>query len=136
MSGGVFALDETSFDLLRKRIAAFGEGAEAAINGVLRDQAGRLLYEGINPLIHPSGRTFKGHRASATASDWSNVDASKSLSVTIRTKSRFGYLYFPNDGSNTYRHFGNQQFFERGGEKASDGIVERCLAALSSEMEG
>ena len=131
-----FGFDEGSFSRLQDRIAECGSSAESVINNVLHEEGGEMLYERINPLIHPSGRTFKGHRASAASSDWKRIDSSKNLSVTITTKSRFNYLYFPNDGSNTVRHFGNQRFFERGGEDASDGIAARCLAALTKEMEG
>lgn len=132
----MFEVDAASLEPLMRRIESAGEMAESVVNGVLHEEAGPIIYRRINPLIHPSGRTFKGHRASAASSDWTHYDIGKNLAVTVRTKSRFNYLYFPDDGSNTRHHFGNQEFFRRGGEASVDEIVSRCMAAIDKELEG
>lgn len=120
---------------LADAISALGDNAESVINRVLHDEAGPLIYKKINPLIHPSGRTFKGHTASARSSDWPSYLTNRNLSVTVTTKSKFAYLYFPDDGSNSHRHYGNQQFFARGGEDAAQEIADRCVKALLEELE-
>lgn len=109
---------------------AYVGDSEEAINRVLHEEAGPLIYIRINPLIHPSGRTFKGHRASATASHWQEYRTGENLAVTVAAEGAYRYLYFPDDGSSSRRHAGNQQFFKRGGEAAVDEIAERCMAAL------
>ena len=128
-------LDASQFEKLTEKLKQFPGDAESAINEVLHDQAGQLIYKKINPLIHPSGRTFKGHLASARESDWPHFITNESLAVTVTTNPKFNYLYFPDDGSNTRRHHGNQEFFLRGAEAASDEILQTCLVAITQRME-
>lgn len=56
------------------------------------------------------------------------------LSVTIKTVSTYNYLYFPDDGSNTKKLAGNQQFMASGAESASDRIMELCIGHLTEEF--
>lgn len=123
-------------DELAESIAKYEGSSTRAINKVFHEDAGPIIYGEINPLINPSGRTFKGHSSSATVSAWPLYDTSKDLAVTVKTKPKWGYLYFPDDGSNTRKHAGNQRFFERGGEKAVPKVVERCLKVLTEEWKG
>ena len=60
MSAGILELDASQVEALASAVSGYGERAEEAINEVLHDEAGPLIYRKINPLIHPSGRTFKG----------------------------------------------------------------------------
>lgn len=133
---GVFELNENDLESLQQYISRYEGGAENAINEVLHDDAGPLIYGEINPFINPSGRTFKGHSKSARDSAWPRYDTDKNLEITVGTKSKWHYLYFPDDGSNTRKHAGNQRFFERGGEKAVPKVVERCLKVLTEEWKG
>lgn len=132
MSGSL-TLDAKELDLLTSAVSEYGDGAESIINDVLHQEAGPIIVAKINPLIHPSGRTFKGHRASANVSDWPRYDTDENLAISIGTKSKFHYLYFPDDGSNTKNHAGNQQMFYRGGVAAIPEVIDRCLAKLSED---
>lgn len=129
------SLDAKQFDVLAEKLKQLPGDAEAAVNEVLHKKAGPLIYKKINPLIHPSGRTFKGHLASARNSDWPHFITSENLAVTVTTKSKFNYLYFPDDGSNTRRHRGNQEFFVRGAEAATDEILQVCLNEIAKRLE-
>lgn len=135
MSGGgiVFGMDAASFEAVQDAIRAFPGDTESAINSVMHGEAGPMIYRRINPLIHPSGRTFKGHRASAKASDWPYYDVGENLAVTVKAQGSYGYLYFPDDGSTTRRHAGGQEFFRRGGDQATREVVDACLGAISRE---
>ena len=130
-----FALDAPAFDEVIAAAMAFGDGADKVIERTLHEEAGREIYERINPLIHPSGRTFKGHRASARASDWPTYDKG-SMSVTVAARCEWHYLYFPDDGSNTRRHAGNQRMFERGAEQATQRVADMCIENLMETWEG
>lgn len=127
-------IDSDDFEKVEAAIKRFGEGAEDVITETLHD-SGESIYQDINPLIHPSDRRFKGHRSSATTSSWPHYGIDKPLEVSVGTKSKFHYLYFPDDGSNTDRHRGNQQFFKRGGDIAAPRIVSQCLDALASKWK-
>lgn len=132
MSGNV-TLDASEFDRVMKAAQAFPGDAEQAINEVLHEQAGGIIYQRINPLIHPSGRTFRGHGASARSSDWPRYDTEDNLAVSVGTKSRWRYLYFPDDGSNTKNHAGNQAFFFRGAQLATPEVIERCVERMTED---
>lgn len=134
MSVRVFFIDAQQLDRISASIAAYGAGADDAITDELRE-SGPDIYERINPLIHPSGRRFKGHSTSATASAWPRYITTQHLAITVTAKRKFSYLYFPDDGENTRRHSGHQRFFERGAELARPRIVERCLARLENKWK-
>lgn len=130
-----FSLDASALEAVSRRLQDAGGDVEEAINDVLHGQAGQLIADRISPLIHPSGRTFKGHAASATTSDWPRFGTSENLAVEVGTKARFRYLYFPDDGSNTRRHAGNQRFMERGAEAAAEDITDLCIGAIMNRLE-
>lgn len=133
MSG--FRLDAGAARELEERVRAFGDGAEDVVNGVIHEEAGPLIYGRINPLIHPSGRRFKGHTASAKAAKWPVYRTNENLAVTVSTTAKFRYLYFPDDGGNTKRHAGDQHFMFRGAQAAAPSVMKRCVAALTREWE-
>ncbi|KAB1647991.1 hypothetical protein F8D48_06780 [Adlercreutzia muris] len=133
MSG--LMLDADAVKALEVRVRSFGDGAEDVVNGVLHGEAGPMIYGRINPLIHPSGRRFKGHPASARSSKWPVYRTGENLAVTVATSARFRYLYFPNDGGNTKNHAGNQHFMFRGAQAAAPSVMERCITALTREWE-
>ena len=78
-----------------------------------------------------SGKTWKGRKPPAKTGK-SLTDEKWNLSVTVKTTKQYQYLYFPDDGSNTKHHAGNQQFFQRGGDSQADEITERCINRLTN----
>lgn len=131
MAGGILEINYSEFDRLQKAMKDYQGDTEATINDVLHNYAGDRAQEDIYRLM-PVSKKKKGQHAKNSRS-LTNVNGN--LSVTITTKGKFHYLYFPDDGSNTYRHVGNQRFFERGGEKAQDDIIERCITKLANNFE-
>lgn len=51
----------------------------------------------------------------------------ENLSIIIKSKTAFNYLYFPDDGSNTKRHQGMQQFMLHGAEAVSDQVADEIV---------
>lgn len=131
---GMFALDGEDFDNLMSAMQAYGEGSADIVTDVIHE-SGDLIYEQIDPLINPSGRTFRGHSSGAQGSRWQRYDTGEPLAITVATASSRHYLYFPDDGSNTKRHFGNQQFMLRGAEAAAPMILEKGVEALIQNFE-
>lgn len=129
-------VDYDGINQLAERMERFGSGAGQVIQGVYTDFAAGEIKENVLPLVHSSGRTFKGHRQSARSAGPDKVftQTVKDLTLIVRTNRRFGYLYFPDDGSNTRRHAGNQRFMQRGLDQSTDAIIERCVAALTEEF--
>ena len=131
---GVFALEGDDFEKLVESIKSYGDGAAEIVTDVIHD-SGDDIYRRIDPLINPSGRTFRGHSSGAKGSKWQRYDTGEPLAITVATTSSRHYLYFPDDGSNTKRHFGNQQFMLRGAEAAAPEILEKGIEALIDNFE-
>ena len=130
----MFALEGDDFDQLVSAMADYGEGAVDIVSDVIHD-SGDLIYEQIDPLIHPSGRTYKGHASGAQGSQWQRYDTDEKLAITVAANSSRRYLYFPDDGANTVHHAGNQQFMLRGAEEAAPEIIYKGIEALIENFE-
>lgn len=127
----MFKINFSEVDRLMRAMENYAGSTEEAINDVLHNQAGDLAQAEIIRLM-PRSKKKKGTHAKDVQS-LQNITGN--LSVTVTTKKKFGYLYFPDDGTNTRRHIGNQQFFARGGEAVQDDIVERCIQRLVGDFE-
>lgn len=131
----VLSLDDEGFASLLDAMKQYGENAADVVTAVIHD-AGDDIYKEIDPLINPSGRKFKGHSSGAKGSKWQHYDTREPLEISVSTTSKRHYLYFPDDGSNTKHHYGDQQFMLRGAQAAAPGILEKGINALVRNFEG
>lgn len=129
-----FELDFDEVESLQQKMDEYGTGAQRIINDVLHGEGGQKIKDQIHLLIPSSGRHWKGKRAPAASADSLQQVNNEMLAVTIKSKTAYNYLYFPDDGSNTRRHAGNQQFFQHGTEEAADSVVEMCLGKLTENF--
>lgn len=130
MAGASIKLDAKDFDRLVSAIQEYGDGAEEKINEVLHGFGAKRISDAAKTRIHPSGRTWRGKKKGARyAEPFTKTDGN--LSVIVKTKSAYGYLYFPDDGSTTRKHAGQQHFMRKGAEEATESIILRCIAALN-----
>lgn len=124
-------IDFSEIERLQEAMEAFQGNTEATINDVLHNFAGDKAQEEIYRLM-PVSHKKKGRHAKHSKS---LMNVNGNLAVTVTTTGKFGYLYFPDDGTNTRHHAGNQRFFERGGEAVQDEIIERCITKLTETFE-
>lgn len=127
-------LDADSFDKLQRAMAEFKGNVEQVVNDVLHNQGGRLIEDSVRSLIPESHKNWKGKDPPAATAN-SLLQQDSNLAVTVRTTGKYGYLYFPDDGTNTKNHIGNQQFFLRGAENVSDEIIDLCIERLMNNFE-
>jgi predicted small lipoprotein YifL len=127
----MFKIDFSDAEKLQQAMKDYQGDTEEAINDVLHNYAGDRAQEDIIRLM-PVSRKKNGSHAKHSKS-LKNVLGN--LSVTVTTAGKYGYLYFPDDGTSTRLHAGNQRFFERGGDAAMNDIVERCVTRLTNEFE-
>lgn len=128
------SLNAEDFERLQKVLENFPGNSEEAINEVLHGEGGTLIQESIRRLIPESGKTWKG-KAAPARSGKSLMLVPGNLSVTTKNTKRYQYLYFPNDGTNTRRHAGNQQFFPRGVEDVEREVVDRCIDNIINKFK-
>ena len=130
-----FTLDATEFDRLQEAIDQYAGRAGVLIDDVLHGEGAELIKQRIAPLLPVSGRRWAGKGAPASAVMPGKFSQDNgTLSVTIAARGKYHYLYFPDDGSNTKRHAGNQQFMMRGAEDASGDVIDRCIGKLTESF--
>ena len=129
-----FKLELSGIDRLEEAMRNYAGNAEKAINEVLHEEAGDIIQESILFLIPESGASWRGKAPPARdGNSLRNIEGN--LFVDVTTTKKYQYLYFPDDGSSTTRHAGNQQFFYRGAEAVQDEIVDRCIERLVRDFE-
>ena len=133
MNSSFYRLDVSGFEEFQAAMAAYEGDAESIINDVLHGEAGQLIEEEIKRLMPVSGRSWAGKKRAAKNAK-SLTEKKENLAITIKTTNAYHYLYFPDDGSSTRRHAGNQQFFKRGGENKKQEIINRCLERLTENL--
>lgn len=130
-----FELDASQHERLLQAMQRYGNQTGRTVDEVLHNEGGRLIQEEIMRLLPESGRTWKGKRTAAKRAQ-PFTQKNESLAVTIKTRSIYGYLYFPDDGTNTKRHAGQQYFMERGAENQASRIMDLCINRLIEKWEG
>ena len=136
LSSRTFGLDYSQVDEITENIKRFADGreAESIINEYLHGEGGELIKNKVHELIPESGRHWKGKRPSAWSTDSLKIIANENLAVGVTTTKSYQYLYFPDDGSNTLHHEGNEHFFfagaEASSEKVGDDIINRLIERL------
>lgn len=128
-----FEMDAKEVERLYNTIRNFPGNAEKSINDVFHNEAILLVQEEVKRLMPVSGKTWKG-KAPAAKTAKSLTEDKGNLSFTVRSNGKYNYLYFPDDGTNTRRHIGNQQFFKRGGENKQTEIVDRCISRIVEDF--
>lgn len=129
-----FEMDAREMERLQNAIKNFPGDAEETINSVLHNEGSELIQERITLLMPVSGKYWAGKPAPAKIGKSLRKETGN-LSVTTKSTTKYNYLYFPDDGSNTRNHVGNQQFFYRGAESAESEIADRCITRLTKNFE-
>lgn len=125
------SLNAEEFDKVLRAIEQFPGNAEKVINETLHGKGAELIQERIRKYMPVSDKKRGTHAVDAD----SMTSVGFNLSVTVKSAKKFNYLYFPDDGTNTRRHVGNQQFFLRGAEDASGEIVDIVTGKLTQTFE-
>ena len=113
------------------------QNAEQIINGVLHDDStGNLIANAIVKLLPESGRTWAGKPTAAKKTMPFQADKTQNLSVIVKSKKIYHYLYYPDDGSNTRNHAGNQHIMSRGLDAVQDNITNNIMQKLIESIGG
>lgn len=131
----VFEIDSSGLEELTAYMDRYEGAAGRVIDEVLHGEGAEIIKDRIAQLIPESGRSWSGKApAAAVAMPGKFSQDNESLAVTIAARGRYGYLYFPDDGSNTRKHAGGQHFFQSGGESAAADVIERCISHLVDDF--
>lgn len=133
MSDNRFYLDAEDLEALSGAMASAGERSGLVVDRFLEESGGAEIQHQIMDRLPVSGRRWKGKPPGAKQTRPFRQQFAP-LAVTIYTQPAYRYLYFPDDGGNTQRHRGNQQFMLRGAEAAKPAILEGILGALTESI--
>lgn len=138
--GAQVSLDAKELERLMEAIAEYGSHADEIISEYLREKGGEDVVRGIIPNMPTSGVRWRGKPvASRTAAAMNRKkvfdDAVSGLVLTVKSKKPYNYLYFPDDGSNTLNHAGEQHFMMAGAEAATKEIIDGCIERLVEKMK-
>ena len=130
-----YDLDATEADRLAEAMNQYEGTAGQIIDDVLHGEGAEIIKDKIAMLLPASGRKWKGKgRPARSVMPRSFKQDNGQLSVTIAARGKYHYLYFPDDGSNTRKHAGNQQFMLRGGEDAASEVIDLCIGKLTENF--
>lgn len=129
----------TDLDRLEEAMDAYGVGAGELVNEYLADEGCKRIAAHIPDLIHASGRKWKGKTTSATKAPYTSVFFGsirrQDSTLVVKSNYRYNYLYFPDDGNNTKRHAGMQQFMLQGAEDQAEAITNDLVTRLAAAFE-
>lgn len=127
-------INATEYEQLLEAMESYAGDVSRTVDSVLHGEGYDLAEAEVRKLIPVSGKHWKGKKTGAKANKRSLRKIAEPLAMSVATTTNYSYLYFPDDGSNTRRHAGNQQFFWYGGENAIDDIIERCIEKLTEDF--
>lgn len=130
-----YSIDYQELDKIENLFNEFPDTAKAAVNNILHsDIAVDMVEDNIQPLLPSSGRHWKGKGAAAASTQPFRKGPNELLTLIVRSKTKYNYLYFPDDGSNTVHHMGNQHFMQHGAENSLGAIADLCAANIINEF--
>lgn len=132
----VFYFEVDKFEKMLDIMEKFSDKAqtERVINEYLHEKGGEIIRDNIQKILPVSGRTWRGKKQAASQTNPFLIKK-ENLAVVVKTKGTYNYLYFPDDGTNTEHHAGNQQFMFRGATDSQDRIVNEVIDELVKRLE-
>jgi hypothetical protein len=130
MANAKFELKSEDVEKISKAIAGFEGDAEVAINTYLRDIGRVKMSTAIQNLI-PISKVNKKH---AKDSDPLKTELFN-LVLTIKTKTKYNYLYFPQTGEGTSEGNGPNDFMQDGIDSIYDNIVNDMLEQIQNKIQ-
>lgn len=132
---GWYETDISGVEALQDAMDEYEGAAGPIIDEVLHGDGAEQIKSEIAMLLPSSGRHWKGKAAPASSAMPAHFSQDNgSLTVTIAARGRYGYLYFPDDGSDSHKHAGEQHFMQHGAENATDKIIELCIGRLTERF--
>lgn len=125
-----FNVDTSQFETLQRNIERLPNVAETVINADLKDKISPVMQKSILGLM-PMSKRQKQH---AKLYKSLNADNKENLTLTIKPKSKYRYLVFPDLGLGTSKKKAPQKFMEHGVEQKVNYSIEELNKSLIEEI--
>lgn len=128
---GEFTLDFKQSQKLEAKLKTFSGDAEKTVNEVLKRSGSKAVMQSIISFMPVSQRNKKHAKMSnPLKASYFNLGFRVFAKGGAANKpGSFGYLVFPDEGRGPHQAFA-QEFFQRGGETASEQVLNDVIAAL------
>lgn len=129
MAGVKFELKENDFEKVINAIIEFEGNSEKIINQYLEEEAKNKIIDSIINLI-PVSASRKKHAKRSNPLDGKRRS---NLTLTITSKNKYNYLYFPDQGEGTNKVA--KEFMEKGIDNVYEDVVNSMLEKLQKKLE-
>ncbi|PEW77337.1 hypothetical protein CN449_03830 [Bacillus thuringiensis] len=121
-----FSVDASKFESLQRNIERLPNVAEKIINEDLKSRIAPVMKKSVLGLMPISNRK----KAHAKLYQSINDDNKENLTLTLKPKSKYRYLVFPDLGLGTSKKKAAKKFMERGVDKKVDYSIEELNKSL------
>ena len=136
MAGVDFSLKEEDLGRIQEAIMDFGNDAESVINECLKKSVSKVFRKTITNIIPVSEGKYPSQRGKIHAKTSNPLRSmTDNLTLTIKSKTEFNYLYFPQMGEGTSKYKQPNDFMEKGIDAEYDNAVNIILEKLQRRME-
>ncbi|PFP05604.1 hypothetical protein COJ91_18485 [Bacillus thuringiensis] len=125
-----FSVDASKFESLQRNIERLPNVAEKIINEDLKSRIAPVMKKSVLGLMPISNRK----KAHAKLYQSINDDNKENLTLTLKPKSKYRYLVFPDLGLGTSKKKAAKKFMERGVDKKVDYAIEELNKSLIEEI--
>lgn len=125
-----FSVDASKFESLQRNIERLPNVAEKIINEDLKSRIAPVMKKSVLGLMPISNRK----KAHAKLYQSINDDNKENLTLTLKPKSKYRYLVFPDLGLGTSKKQAAKKFMERGVDKKVDYSIEELNKSLIEEI--
>lgn len=131
-----FSLKNEDLERIQQSIINFEGDAEEVINTYLKKTTSKILKKSIINLVPVSKEKYPSQQGKNHAKMNNPFTSTVSnLTLTIKTKKEFNYLYFPQMGEGTSKGKLANDFMEKGIEAEYDNVINGMLEKLQNRME-
>ena len=133
MASVEFSIKDEDINKINEAITNFEGNAERVINDYLGTQAKEKFIQSITNLIPVAPVNKRRHAKNSNPLDGK---IRNNLTLWIHTKTKFNYLYFPQNAEGTSKGKIPNDFMERGIDAEYDNVVNGILEKLQNGLEG
>ncbi|AVP48409.1 hypothetical protein [Bacillus cereus] len=125
-----FSIDASKFESLQRNIERLPNVAEKIINEDLKSRIAPVMKKSVLGLMPISNRK----KAHAKLYQSINDDNKENLTLTLKPKSKYRYLVFPDLGLGTSKKKAAQKFMKHGVDKKVDYSIEELNKSLIEQI--
>lgn len=131
MARAIFTIDDNDMLTIQQRIKEFQGDAEKTINDFLMNEASETFKTSIINFIPVSKAKKRKH---AKTSDPLEHKQERNLELIIKTKTKYNYLYFPQNAEGTSKHNAPNDFVQKGVDREYDNVINSLLDKLQNNF--